>query len=71
MGNGTIASSNVPSLRHVVLVDNSSGRIDATLLKVTANYHSLISLDRNQPMLPVVPIYNLHLEQRHRLKRLA
>ena len=39
---GKIESEAVPSLQHVIIVDNSEGRIDPSLLRPTINYENLL-----------------------------
>lgn len=47
-----IESDVVPSLRQVIIVDNSEGRFDPSLLKTTVNYESVISEGAGAEPLP-------------------
>jgi acyl-CoA synthetase (AMP-forming)/AMP-acid ligase II len=43
-----VLSAKVPSLRDILLIDNSSGRVDVTSLPVTADYYPLLLAYRGQ-----------------------
>ncbi|CAK39228.1 uncharacterized protein An07g00040 [Aspergillus niger] len=45
-------STTVPSLQHLLLIDNSAGRVDATTLPVTADYEALILAHGSQRLPP-------------------
>ncbi|KAI2906980.1 hypothetical protein CBS147371_10897 [Aspergillus niger] len=45
-------STTVPSLQHLLLIDNSAGRVDATTLPATADYEALILAHGSQRLPP-------------------
>ncbi|GLA28520.1 putative NRPS-like protein biosynthetic cluster [Aspergillus niger] len=45
-------STTVPSLQHLLLIDNSAGRVDVTTLPVTADYEALILAHGSQRLPP-------------------
>ncbi|GKZ24847.1 putative NRPS-like protein biosynthetic cluster [Aspergillus brasiliensis] len=45
-------STTVPSLQHLLLIDNSGGRVDVTALPVTADYEALILAHGSQRLPP-------------------
>ena len=47
-----IESEAVPSLQQVIIVDNSEGRIDTSLLRPTVDYHSVLSEGSGPSSLP-------------------
>ncbi|RDL41539.1 uncharacterized protein BP5553_01518 [Venustampulla echinocandica] len=54
-----LESKAVPSLKSVILVDNSSGRIDASPLSATTSFASLIN---SHPSQEVIPDSELHID---------
>jgi TBC1 domain family member 8/9 len=53
-----LQSENVPSLKHIVVVDNASGRIDINTLRVTTPFTDLHT-DRHAPApTPSAPLFN-------------
>ena len=52
-----IESEAVPSLQHVIVVDNSEGRIDQSLLRPTVNFNDMISDSSGTSSIPQHSLY--------------
>lgn len=53
---GPIESAAVPSLREIILVDNSSGRVDVAPLKSTTPFSELLHASVDRPVQPSSPL---------------
>ncbi|KIX10049.1 uncharacterized protein Z518_01130 [Rhinocladiella mackenziei CBS 650.93] len=56
LSNPTLASETIPSLKNVILVDNSSGRIDPAPFRATTPWSSISQDSNNRPLTPSSPL---------------
>lgn len=55
LSSGTVSSLSVPSLKNIILVDNSSSRIDTSGYTSTISFSSLLSAHRSKKNAAIVP----------------
>jgi len=54
----TLASEAIPSLKHIVLVDNSAGRVDLTPLRAATMWSAISQDTDHRPPIPTSPLSN-------------
>ena len=61
LSTSTLSSEAIPSLKNIILVDNSAGRIDPTTLRATTPWPSISQDTDTSPPTPTAPLSNTDL----------